>query len=393
LLDFVVLTGPRRPIGPTVKSLSIEARLLAAFGGALAVLALCAWFALDSVSDYVGATHRAQQLGDAAHAVADLRAAVVDAAATNPAASGGTRSQLANARDAARATLPRVPPLLILDSEVAFLEQRSASAFRRLDAFMQASATSRPLPGAPLDEATRALVTDLRVLDEWLVGRERAAREAAGRHGERGRNLIALLAVLVIMALCGAYAFVSGGLRERRRLLARLRQSVNHDPLTGLPNRRFFGEWLGYAIAHARREVRHVGLLFVEIEGVKAVQELHGEADADALLIEIARRFRETAREGDLLARIGPNEFALAIPDVTDPREAAPLAQRLRDALADPARPPLADTPIGASVGVAFYPDDAQDPAGVIAAADAAMVTAKGAGRNRVAFPPLAQAA
>jgi len=116
-------------------------------------------------------------------------------------------------------------------------------------------------------------------------------------------------------------------------------------------------------------------------------------AAADALLIEIARRFRETAREGDVLARIGEHAFALAIPDVDDPREVAPLAQRLRDALADPARPPLTDTPIGASVGVAFYPDDADDPAGVMAAADAAMYAAKGAGNNRVSFKPLAQAA
>jgi diguanylate cyclase (GGDEF)-like protein len=377
-----------------VKSFSIEARLLAAFAGALAILALCAWFALAAVSDYLDANRRAQHLADAAHTVADLRAAVTDAA-VSPATIGGSiaRSVLANARDAAAGALPRVTPLLVQEGEAAFLEQRAAAVFRRLDAFAQQSATSRPLPGAPLDEATRGLLGDLRLLDDWLVGREKKARDAAVQHGQRARNLVGLLAVLTIMALCGAYAFVSGGVRERRRLLSRLRQSVNHDALTGLPNRRFFGEWLGYAIAHARREVRHVGLLFVEIEGVKAVQELHGDADADALLIEIARRFRETAREGDLLARIGPCEFALAIPDVTDPREAAPLAQRLRDALADPARPPLADTPIGVSVGVAFYPDDAEDPAGVIAAADAAMVTAKGAGRNRVAFPPLAHAA
>jgi len=92
------------------------------------------------------------------------------------------------------------------------------------------------------------------------------------------------------------------------------------------------------------------------------------------------------------LAR-GANQFALAVPGVGEPREIAPLAQRLRDSLTDPARPPLADTPIGASVGVAFYPDDADDPAGVMAAADAAMYAAKGAGKNHLVINALAQPA
>jgi diguanylate cyclase (GGDEF)-like protein len=372
-----------------VKPVSIEGRLLAAFVSALALLALCAWFALDSASEYLDAARRAQHLSDAAHAVVEMRAMLTGVDATGRAAAAP-----AAARDATRATLAQAAADLAADPQAAaVLHERIGAIEPRLDAWVQANATSRQLPNARPDDAARALAADLRSLDDWLLARASQAREAARVHGERGRNLAALLAVLVIMALCGAYAFVTGSVRERRRLVARLRQSVNHDPLTGLPNRRFFGEWLGYAISHARREVRHVGLLFVDIEGVKAVEELHGRTDAEALLIEIARRFRETAREGDLLARIGPQEFALAIPDVTDPREAAPLAQRLRDALADPARPPLADTPIGASVGVAFYPDDADDPAGVIAAADAAVVAARGAGRNRVAFTPLPHAA
>jgi diguanylate cyclase (GGDEF)-like protein len=369
-----------------LRSLSIEARLLAAFAGGLATLALCAWFALGSASACLDATRRSEQFGDAAYAMAMLRGALAGSAAdvsadNRPAARRPSRRQVASALAGAEAALGEEP------DGAAKLHARTAALLARLDALAQPTAT------AALLARDASLGMEVRALEEWLLDQQARARATAAVHGERERNLVALLAVLVIMALCGACAFVIGSVRERRRLLARLRQSVNHDALTGLPNRRFFGEWLGYAIAHARREVRHVGLLFIDIEGVKAVEELHGSGDADALLIEISRRFRETAREGDLLARIGPYEFALAIPDVTDPREAAPLAQRLRDALADPARPPLADTPIGASVGVAFYPDDADDPAGVIAAADAAMYAAKGAGRNRVAFPPLAHAA
>jgi diguanylate cyclase (GGDEF)-like protein len=279
---------------------------------------------------------------------------------------------------------------------------RLAAAVRaELDAFMS-GADGSPVPR---DTALRALDAALarplaaqvrpqvRGLDDLIGARVREARERAGVHADHVRHAVWLLGVLIIMFLSGACAGMVGGLRERRRMLSRLRQSTNHDNLTGLPNRRFFGEWLGYAISHARREIRHVGLLFVDVDGVKAVAELHGREAADALLREIARRFREAAREGDVLARIGESEFALAVPDVGDPREVAPLAQRLRDALNDPARPPIADTSIGASVGVAFFPDDADDPAGVMAAADAAMYAARGAGRNRVAFKPLAQVA
>ena len=365
-----------------MKPSSAEFRLLATFAAGIAVLALCAWFGLGSGADYLDASHRAERLADAARDIAGARAALARAeldalqGAGAPAAATEVRAELARAAadlegDAA--------------NRVAGLQQGIG---RQLDALAPGGSLA-PAALAPLVESEK----DLRALEDWIGAQKRQARETARGHGDRARDAAWMLALVVIMLLSGAYAFIMGGMRERRRLLGRLRQSVNHDPLTGLPNRRFFGEWLGYAIAHARREVRHVGLLFVDIEGVKAVDELHGKADADALLIEIARRFRETAREGDLLARIGPFEFALAIPDITDPHEATPLAQRLRDALTDPTLPPLADTPIGASVGVAFYPDDADDPAGVMAAADAAMFAAKGAGRNRVAFKALSEAA
>jgi diguanylate cyclase (GGDEF)-like protein len=106
---------------------------------------------------------------------------------------------------------------------------------------------------------------------------------------------------------------------------------ANHDPCTGLPNRRFFAEWLSYAIAHARRERGHVGVLFIAISGTTTVSELHGREATDALLIEIARRFRAASREGDLFARLGTTEFALATPNARDGRQLALLAQRLRD--------------------------------------------------------------
>ena len=220
--------------------------------------------------------------------------------------------------------------------------------------------------------------------------RVRAARDAARRQLDAVEQATALLAVLAIVLYCFAYAALGTSLRERRRLAEKLREENQHDALTGLPNRRFFAEWLSYAIAHARRERTHVGVLFVDISGCAAVADLHGEAAVEALLVEIARRFRAASREGDVFARLGTSEFALATPNADDGRQLAAIAQRLRDTLDDPAQPPLADTPIGTSIGIAFFPEDADDSAGIIAAANAAMYAARRAGRNHVAFNALA---
>ena len=235
--------------------------------------------------------------------------------------------------------------------------------------------------------APRELLTK-RVADVALqMGAE---REAARRELEAAAQASAFLGALTIAFFCAAYAALLRGLRRERRLHERMLVESNHDPLTGLANRRFFGEWLTFAITHARRDGGHVGVLFIDINGCAAVAELHGDRTADALQVEIARRFRAVSREGDLFARLAPTQFALATPNACDGRQLALLAQRLRDQLNDAAQPPLTDTPIGASIGIAFFPEDADDSAGVMAAANAAMYAARRAGRNHVAFNALA---
>ncbi len=223
-----------------------------------------------------------------------------------------------------------------------------------------------------------------------LLAAAAAEREVARRKLDVVERATALLAALAIGIYCLAYSALLRGRREREHLVTRVKAELHHDPLTGLPNRRFFVEWLSFAIAHARRESAHVGVLFIDIGGCSAVAELHGGPAAEALLVEIARRFRAAARDGDVFARLGAAEFALATPNARDARELAMLAQRLRDVLNDPVQPPLADTPIGTSIGIAFFPEDADDSAGVMAAANAAMYAARRAGRNHVAFNALA---
>jgi diguanylate cyclase (GGDEF)-like protein len=229
-----------------------------------------------------------------------------------------------------------------------------------------------------------------RATNDGVMATLRAERAAAQRHLEATQRSVVLLGALTIAFVGLMFAMMVRAARHRKQLQSELSEGTNHDPQTNLPNRRFFAQWLTYAIAHARRERKHVGVLFIDINGCAAVREFHGEAAATDLLIEIARRFRAVSREGDLFARLGPTEFALATPSASDGRELAIVAQRLRDQLNESSQAPLADTPIGASIGIAFFPEDADDSAGVMAAANAAMYAARRAGRNHVAFNALA---
>ena len=239
---------------------------------------------------------------------------------------------------------------------------------------------------AQRDDAAR--VQSRRVAE--LRDRVRAERATARAQLDTLQRMTMFVGALAVALPCFACAVLLRGMRERERLPERVHDKSQHDALTGLPNRRFFGGWLTYAIAHARRENGRVGVLFIDVGGCAAVAELHGGPAVEALLVEVARRFRAASREGDVFARLGASEFALATPNAHDGRQLALIAQRLRDALNDPALPPLADTPIGASIGIAFFPEDADDSAGIMAAANAAMYAARRAGVNHVAFNALA---
>ena len=277
---------------------------------------------------------------------------------------------------------------------VALLAIASARDFaideRRLDEWLAEEHVQSKL-SSTTDAATRigdrASVTE-RVHDR--LAQARAIRASAHRRLDSVAGWSATFAALALVLGIVAACAVRRSICQQRQLAERLVSELNHDPLTGLPNRRFFADWLAFAIANARRENTHVGVLHIDINGCAAVAELHGGPAVEALLVEIARRFRAASREGDVFARLAPTEFALATPNANDARELALLAQRMRDALNDPAQPPLADTPIGTSIGLAFFPEHADDSAGVLAAASAAMSAARRAGRNHVAFNALA---
>ena len=400
--------NPRvEPVGARLNmrfGISVEKKILGAFVAGGALLIVAAWFAVASSRAYLDSDARGDQLRLAWSATAELFSTLQDAelGARVYAFAGDIASlqTYATSVGAIDGELHRLHALLGDDPEAAARVERLEGLIPEKLELLKAGVQARADYGAdaarPIMQsvAGRALMSDIRSeiksLHTIVEAKIKAEADRARASNDFAYRAILFLAIVVVIFFVAAYFVIVRDVRERRRLSNQLRREATHDPLTGLPNRRFFIEWLGYAIAQARRDNTRFGLLFIDLDGFKAVNDAHGHKAGDAALAEIARRIRDTAREGDVLVRLGGDEFALATPNAHDGRELRHLALRLRDCLADPARDPIADTPIGASIGIAFFPDDATDLAGLLSAADGAMYAAKRAGKSGYAFKVVA---
>ena len=165
---------------------------------------------------------------------------------------------------------------------------------------------------------------------------------------------------------------------ERHSQQERMRHIATHDQLTGLANRTLLMETLNRSLALARRQGSHVGLLFLDLNSFKPVNDHYGHSTGDALLQAVASRLLSSIRESDTLCRQGGDEFVLLIPDAPDLDQLVALAGKLQTSL----KLPFADLPAGisvsASIGVARWPDHADDADALLDAADNAMYQAKG---------------
>ncbi|MFJ6213126.1 putative bifunctional diguanylate cyclase/phosphodiesterase [Streptomyces sp. NPDC092296] len=171
---------------------------------------------------------------------------------------------------------------------------------------------------------------------------------------------------------------------ERVRLQAQLQHNAFHDPLTDLPNRALFTDRVRAALSGVRGEGRTVAVLFLDLDGFKAVNDTAGHQTGDELLVQAARRLQEAVRAGDTVARLGGDEFAALVAGRIDEGQVRDIAERLRAVLSEPY--PLGGTElaVAASIGIAFAgPGTA--PAELMRNADLAMYRAKSAGKGRVA--------
>ena len=163
---------------------------------------------------------------------------------------------------------------------------------------------------------------------------------------------------------------------------------ARRDPLTGLLNRRAFDERLREALARAERYGSRVGLLFLDLDGFKKVNDSEGHARGDALLQQCAERIQSVTRATDAAGRNGGDEFVVLLESIAEPKSAETYAARLLELCAEGEGLPGID----ASLGIAVYPDHAGDAEGLTGAADAAMYEAKRAGGGRLAVAPTADA-
>ncbi len=160
---------------------------------------------------------------------------------------------------------------------------------------------------------------------------------------------------------------------------------ANYDPLTNLPNRRLFQDRLGQAIKMAHRKALPLALLFIDLDHFKEINDKLGHANGDALLMEAARRISSCVREADTVARLGGDEFTVILPELGDTSQTRRIAETIVEKLAQPFYFVTDETGhhISASIGIALYPQNADDLPGLLKCADKAMYAAKGAGRNR----------
>lgn len=175
---------------------------------------------------------------------------------------------------------------------------------------------------------------------------------------------------------------VSRDVSERKRVEEQIEYEAYHDALTGLPNRRLFRDRLTVALAHARRMHQPLGVLFLDLDRFKYVNDTLGHSVGDELLKAVAGRLKSAVREEDSIARMGGDEFTVLVGDLHVADDVVKVAQKLLETVAQPIHVEGQDLFITTSIGIAMFPTDGDTAEMLLKNADHAMYRAKDAGRN-----------
>lgn len=173
---------------------------------------------------------------------------------------------------------------------------------------------------------------------------------------------------------------------ERLNTERTIHYMAHHDALTGLPNRRLMQDRLNQAILSARRQQHHVGLLFIDLDRFKLVNDTLGHETGDYVLRDISKRLLKVIREGDTVSREGGDEFVVLLPELEKPEFAQVVAEKILTELARPIEVSGHELTVTASIGISHFPGDALDMQHLLKHADSAMYQAKDAGRNTARF-------
>jgi diguanylate cyclase (GGDEF)-like protein len=180
---------------------------------------------------------------------------------------------------------------------------------------------------------------------------------------------------------------VQQDISEKKRLEEEIHYLAYHDPLTHLPNRMLFRDRVQQAIAQAQRTHAKLAVMFIDLDGFKAVNDMHGHNNGDCLLESVAERIRLCVRSGDTVARLGGDEFTVLLRDVKDMESIEGVAQKLLDIAVQPyALDSETPATVSFSVGISVYPEDGESFDALLSRADQAMYKAKQGGKNRYYF-------
>jgi diguanylate cyclase (GGDEF)-like protein len=201
-------------------------------------------------------------------------------------------------------------------------------------------------------------------------------------------NLLFTIMIMSFSLLIFGYRRVkdlSRAMRARKLTEMDALRLARHDPLTGLPNRRFFVEKLNENLSETT-DASRTAVLMLDLDGFKLVNDAYGHAVGDLALQEFARRVTEVMHSGSLLTRIGGDEFAIIAPNISSLDDPTVLARRIIAALGEPFLVGKAQTTLGVGIGIAIAPEDGMEFELLVQHADRALYRAKAEGRNSIRF-------
>ncbi|MGQ0799274.1 MAG: EAL domain-containing protein [Pseudomarimonas sp.] len=299
----------------------------------------------------------------------------------------GTARDITYSRDAERERRIATEVLSSMSEAVAVvdLDFRFVSvnpAFSRITGYTEAEVLGKPSSLLDSNQQHVEFYHQLRATTE-LEGHWKGEIWQRRKGGDEFLGWIELSEVCDKLGARTHFVAVVADITDQKRAELELRYLANYDTLTGLPNRTLLAERLERAVVRARRASSRVGVLFLDLDRFKDINDSMGHAAGDRLLKAAAARLQETVREVDTVARLGGDEFTVVLEDLADIASAETMAARIVAAFDAPLEiEGRAETSISPSIGVALYPDHASSPNDLLKFADTAMYAAKDRGRN-----------
>lgn len=215
----------------------------------------------------------------------------------------------------------------------------------------------------------------------WLIVYH-IPQDVIGEYVSNLRGKLFLLGAGLFIVIAAAAWFLALAITRRKIYQSQLISMALYDSLTGLPNRKLFFDTLDQGLELAKRHDRQIGLLYIDLDGFKNVNDTLGHAAGDELLNLVAKQLRASTRKSDTVARLGGDEFAVILSEIDSFESAEMVGNKIIQALCAPIKLRQGPVSIGASIGVAVYPDTATEIEQLVKQADKAMYISKANGKN-----------